>query len=150
MTDPTSFASTTARFNLPLLHAGQSQKEVTVNESLLLLDSLAHTAVEGETATPPETPENGQAWLVAADGTDAFSGHDQALAVWGEGGWRFLPPREGMRVFDRERQCFRLFAEEWRGIEAPVLPTGGSTIDVEARAFLADLVQSLRNCGLLP
>ena len=149
MTDPTSFASTTARFNLPLLHAGQSQKEVTVNESLFLLDALAHTAVEGETATPPETPENGQTWLVAADGTDAFSGHDYALAVWGEGGWRFLPPHEGMRVFDRERQCFRLFAEGWRGIEAPALPTGGSTIDVEARTFLADLVQSLRNCGLL-
>ncbi|ODU69352.1 MAG: hypothetical protein ABT11_12695 [Novosphingobium sp. SCN 66-18] len=149
MTDPTNFASITARFNLPLLHAGQAQKEVTVNESLLLLDALAHTAVEGETATPPETPENGQVWLVATDATDAFSGHDRSLAIWSEGGWRFLPPREGMRVFDREQRCFRLFADIWSGFEAPALPTGGSTIDVEARAFIADLVQSLRDCGLL-
>lgn len=149
MTDPTSFASITARFNLPLLHAGQAQKEVTVNESLFLLDALAHTAVEGEAATPPETPENGQIWLVAASATDAFSGHDHDVAVWSEGGWRFLAPHEGMRVFDRAQQCFRLFAEVWRSIAAPALPTGGGTIDAEARIFIADLVQSLRECGLL-
>jgi hypothetical protein len=72
--------------------------------------------------------------LARGDGcNDAFGGHDHSLAIWSEGGWRFLPPREGMRVFDREQRCFRLFADIWSGFEAPALPTGGSTIDVEAR-----------------
>ncbi|KAJ8136625.1 hypothetical protein OY671_010162, partial [Metschnikowia pulcherrima] len=47
-----------------------------------------------------------------------------------------------MRVFDREQRCFRSFADIWGGFDAPASPTGGSMIDVEARAFIADSVQS--------
>lgn len=95
------------------------------------------------------TLEDDQHWLVTESAKVVFARHARAIAILSGGGRRFLPPREGMRVFDREQRCFRLFADIWSGFDAPALPTGGSMIDVEARAFIADLVQSLRDCGLL-
>ena len=44
----------TSRLNLPLMAAGQSQKEVTHNEALLRIDLLVQTTVmSGPQSTPP-------------------------------------------------------------------------------------------------
>ena len=73
-------AEATTRHGLPLLQAGQAQKEVTHNEALVLLDLLAHPAVEGVLATPPAAPTPGQGWIIGAGATGAWSGQDGALA----------------------------------------------------------------------
>ena len=65
MSDPL-YDSRTARFDLPLLFAGQAQKEGTVNEVAARIDALLHGAIEGELAAPPISPSDGQAWLVSA------------------------------------------------------------------------------------
>jgi len=100
-------ADTTIRHGLPLLQAGQAQKEVTHNEALALLDLLAHPAVETHTlATPPAAPQPGQMWIVGTAATEAWAGQDGALALWTGGGWRFAPAREGMLAWVKAAQTF--------------------------------------------
>jgi hypothetical protein len=73
----------TARFALPLLHAGQAQKEITHNEALLALDILLHPEVEavGENQPPP-APGAGQCWIVGDAPTGAWAGQADRIAAW--------------------------------------------------------------------
>jgi hypothetical protein len=86
---------------MPYLETGQSQKEVTHNEALNLLDALTQGAVVNATTTaPPGSPTDGQAWIVAAGATGAWAGKAGQIAAWFSG-WRFLVPKEGWRVWDK-------------------------------------------------
>lgn len=84
------------RLGLPYLAAAQSQKHVTHNEALRLLDALVQIAVrERDRVAPPAQPVEGDRYLVAAQPTGIFTGHAGALAAFDDGGWRFAPPAAG-------------------------------------------------------
>lgn len=51
-------ADGTDRLRLPLLTAGQAQKEVTHNEALLLLDLLVQASVQSAGLTSPPPPQH--------------------------------------------------------------------------------------------
>ncbi len=151
MSDPISFASTSPRLGLPLLFAGQAQKEVFVNEALSLLDGLLHGAVESETATPPATPADGLAWLVGTSPTGSWAGKAGWIALRQAGQWLFAEPRDGMKLLDRTTgQEFRRAGGAWHMATVPTPATGGTVIDAEARAMLAALVAALRQAGVFP
>jgi hypothetical protein len=150
MTDPISFASATPRFALPLLFAGQSQKEFYVNEAHALADALLHAACEGETAEPPAAPAEGEAWLVAAGATGKWTGEDGKLASYQAGNWLFAAPNDGMRLFDRSTGQLLLYSGGWQRPTAPAEPNGGAVIDIEARAAIAELVARLVEAGIFP
>ena len=149
MSDPVTFNSTTPRLALPLLFAGQAQKEFTVNEALLRADLALHCAVEGEVAAPPPSPLAGQAWLVAASPSGAFAGHALGIAGYTAGGWRFIAPRTGFRVYDKASACFRHYTGAWQRLIVPATPAGGSTIDQEARTAIGNILEKLVSAGVL-
>lgn len=148
MSVPFGFDSTTRRFHLPLLFAGQAQKEFFVNEALTRLDLFMQCVVEDEVQVPPAAPVLGQCWLVGDAPGDDFAGHAGEIAGWTGSGWRFLDPIDGLRAFDRSRGSFRLFHGTWRHAEAPAAPSGGTVIDQEARAVLAELLRTLTDLGI--
>ena len=89
----------TPRWSLPLLFAGQAQKEIFHNEALMLVDALLHGRVESaDLGAPPTDPAVGQCWIVAAPAEDAWGGEVGSIACWTEGGWRFVAPRAGLRM----------------------------------------------------
>jgi Protein of unknown function (DUF2793) len=148
MTDPISFSATSPRFGLPLLFAGQSQKEITVNEALLNADILLHPAIEGITAAVPPAPVSGQCWIVGSGATGVFASQADRIAAWSEGGWRFVAPREGLRAYDLSRAAHRIYASgAWRLVIAPSAPTGGTVIDSQARIAIAAIIAALREGG---
>jgi len=161
---------TSDRFGLPLLQAGQAQKEWTHNEALALIDMLLHPSAESATLTaPPSGAAVGQCWIVAAGATAAWSGHDGELACLTSGGWRFVAPRAGTRVSTAADGLTRVHdGSAWTldtvrpdgfyvggvrvvGARAPAIadPVGGSVIDAEARTAVGQILSALRGHGLI-
>jgi hypothetical protein len=150
MSDPFLFDSASPRFGLPLLFAGQAQKEAFVNEAHALADALLHCAVEGEASAPPATPAEGASWLVGPAATGDWAGKDGKLACRQAGNWLFVEPRDGMRVLDRSTGQERRYLSAWRIAEIVVEPTGGSNVDAEARAAISQIIAALREAGIFP
>ena len=148
----------TARLGLPLLVAGQGQKDVTHNEALLALDALLAPVVEAAwQEAPPADPAAGQTWLIPPNAAGEWAGREGQLASWTAGGWRYLNLPEGAVLFDRmegrtmRRSVAGWEADRWTGEVAPAVspPSGGNVIDVEARDAIGGLIARLRDAGLL-
>lgn len=87
---------TTANLALPELLAAQAQKHVTVNEALRALDALVQlAALDRDLTAPPAEPAEGARWIVAGGASGDWSGHDNEVAAWQDGGWSFYPPQTG-------------------------------------------------------
>ena len=161
----------TPRLGLPLLVAGQVQKELFHNEALALIDLMVAGSVEGAPlTTPPPSPVIGVFYRVAAAGASgAFAGHEGSLAGWSVAGWRFVAPVEGMRLTDRTSGVELAFRDAaWTsgslrasevvigglkvlGVRGPVIAdaAGGTTIDTQARLATAQILAALRTHGLI-
>jgi len=90
----------TATLKLPLLAPSQAQKHVTVNEALARIDAaLQLSVVSRSLATPPILAEEGECYLVPLGGVNAWDNEDGNLAFYLNGGWEFLTPLTGWRLF---------------------------------------------------
>ncbi|HUD93438.1 DUF2793 domain-containing protein [Sphingobium sp.] len=160
----------TPRWTLPLLYAGQAQKEIFHNEALVLVDALLHGVAESaDLATPPGDPAVGRCWIVATGASGEWANCVGMIACWTEGGWRFVAPRCGLslHVTDRSHALFH-DGVEWRapavrndgvyldgvkvvGARAAAIAeaTGGGVIDAEARLTIVAILAALRTHGLI-
>lgn len=150
MTEPIAFDAQSARHALPLLVAGQAQKEFFVNEAFARIDALLHPAIEGEATEPPAAPQPGECWLVAAPATGPWAQHEEELASWDGTQWTFCTPHEGMMLFDRAAGARIVFRTGWQRITRPAAPAGGAVVDSEARAAITLMRDMLATLGLFP
>lgn len=106
----------TPRLSLPLLAAGQAQKHVTHNDALVRLDGMIHLAVASRSETaPPSSPSETDAYIVPADGTGAFAGRTDRLALYEDAGWTFLTPRIGWQAWVADEAELQIWTgTEWR------------------------------------
>ena len=130
--------------------AGQAQKEAVVNEAHARTDALLHCAIEGEAAAPPTTPVEGTNWLVAASPTGAWAGQTGKIACRQAGNWLFVVPRDGMILLNRANGQQRRYFASWLAPSAPAAPSGGATVDAEARTAIGALIAALRTAGVFP
>jgi hypothetical protein len=163
-------ADMTPRFALPFIIPGQAQKELFHNEALTRIDLALHPAVEGAPAAePPADPEEGKCWIVGAEASGGWSGRDAMLAMWTEGGWRFVAPAPGTSAWNKQAGLPLLYdGLAWRegdlvcaglkvggvqvvGPRQPAVPSpsGGTIIDAEARAAIAAITAALMSHGLI-
>ena len=162
--------STTVRLAIPLLAAGQAQKELVHNEALQILDMLAAPAVEEPPRTaPPASPVVGACYIVAASPTGSWTGRALNLALYTAGGWRFVAPVAGMTAFVRSAATWATFlsgawdlgtvrgnnvtiaGQQVIGARAGAIsdPSGGSVIDAQARTAIGQILAALRGHGLI-
>jgi hypothetical protein len=138
--------------------------------ALQQLDLVVAAAVEGTPQdAPPATPAEGQCYIVGAAPSGSWAGKAGQLAGYGPGGWRFQPALEGMTVLDKAsglRGEYRSGAWEFGTVHGTELaiggvqvvgaqeaaiaaPSGGSTVDAEARAAVGAILAALRAHGLI-
>lgn len=162
--------SATVRFAIPLLSAGQAQKEFFHNEAIQTVETLACPAVEEEPRqTPPTAPATGECFIVGNTPTGAWAGKANALACYTAGGWRLVSAIEGMAVYVRSTSSWAIFRDgAWelgivRGSSVIIdgnqvigsrasgiaAPTGGATVDAEARTAIDQILGALRQHGLI-
>lgn len=91
--------NTTNRVKLPYILQSQSQKEVTHNSGLDLIDALLQAAcVSVSVNTPPGSPVAGDCYVVGTSPTGAWAGQAKAVAFYTTG-WNFIAPWEGLTVW---------------------------------------------------
>jgi uncharacterized protein (DUF3084 family) len=149
MSDAMTFTSTTLNTGLPLLVAGQAQKEFFVNQALAILDAFAPGAVVASLSEPPSNPAEGNCYRVIAPASQAWVGCEDHIAIRVGGAWHMVAPREGMRLFDRAADRSLFFQATWQSASTPAAPTDGTVVDAEARTVLVNLIAALRQVGLL-
>jgi hypothetical protein len=94
--------SNSTKLILPYLAGSQSQKHVTVNESLRKLDALVQLGVKSRTTTAqPASPADADCYILPAGKTGAQWGamSNEAIAYYVDGAWSQLTPKEGWRAF---------------------------------------------------
>lgn len=160
----------TPRWGLPLLFAGQAQKELFHNEALTRIDMLLHGQVQSaDLGEAPATPSIGECWIVGADASGEWAGQQGAVACWTEGGWRFAPAAAGLALWVVDRgYAMHHDGAAWRSgacrsdglyvndvrvvgdrMGAIGNPSGGSVIDGQARAAIDAILNILRAHGLI-
>lgn len=90
----------TTLLGLPKLAANQSQKHVTHNEALKVLDGLVQLSVKSRTTTaPPGSPADSDRYLVPSGATGAWSGKTDQVAIYVDGAWAYHIPKTGWNCF---------------------------------------------------
>ena len=150
--------------------AGQAQKELFHNEALQVLDCVAAAAVEEPPRNdPPVSAAEGATYIIGLAPTGAWSGKAGQIANMSAGGWRYVVATDGMSALIKTsglRAEFRsgawvigtVIAErvEVGGVKvvgaqgaAIASPSGGSTVDSEARSAIALMLAAMRQHGLI-
>ncbi|QUS54244.1 DUF2793 domain-containing protein [Pseudovibrio brasiliensis] len=129
----------TTHLKLPFLAAAQAQKHVTHNEALALVDLVVQLAVVSDSVSaPPADPVEGDRYIVPAGATGAFAGHEQKIAAFDGGVWRFLAPVEGWAAWVQSLGAMRVYSSGgWIGFSSVAglgvdSATGGAALQQEA------------------
>jgi len=113
----------TKRLGLPLMDAAQAQKHVTHNEALVRLDALTHLSVSARADAPAGAGFEGARYLVSQSPSGVFVGHGDQIALYQDGGWLFLTPKAGWRVYVEDVFSLRVYdGSSWREIASGRAP----------------------------
>ncbi len=148
MTQLPIFSESTANLGMPMLFAGQAQKEFMINKALSILDSLAPTTVAASLPSPPIEWAEGNAYRVTANASDDWEGKEDMIAIAVAGSWHFVAPSPGMQVFDQMADCMLHYRFDWRSVIEPLAPVGGAVVDEQAREAILEIIEALRAVGL--
>ena len=120
--------------------------------ALQALEVLIVPAVEeAPRAAPPTSAAIGTCFIVTAAPTGLWAGKSQCLACFTSGGWRFVPPVDGMSAYVRSTGSNATFRRgAWEVASGPIAsPAAGATIDTQARSAIDQILRALRQHGLI-
>ena len=104
----------TTNLKLPLLVPNQSQKEITHNEALIIIDNILQNGIiDKDLITPPENPNTNDMYIVGEGAIGKWEGKDNYLAFY-DNGWRFIEPREGFTFWvNDEDKLYTYNGSKW-------------------------------------
>jgi hypothetical protein len=140
--------ATTSNLGITLVEQSQAQKEVTINQALVTLDTMIGNAVmDKDLSAPPSSPAVGASYIVAASPTGAWSGKQNQIAYFDQI-WRFIVPQSGMRIWVRDESAdYRFNGTAWVVVSSgggggggiPLLCHGRLTLTSDVPVTIADV-----------
>jgi hypothetical protein len=119
----------TPHLGLPLIAASQSQKHVTHNQAIVILDAIVMLSVVDSTHTaPPGSPAEGDRYKVASGATGAWATWDLNIALYTNGQWVKLVPKKGWLCFDEATGALTV----WTGSDWTDLAAAGGYLTIAA------------------
>lgn len=114
---------TTTNLQLPYLMPSQAQKHVIHNEALSVLDAIIQLSVASRNLTlPPDPVADGTCYIIAEGAGGAWTGWDNALGAYIDGGWRRLQPKDGWIAFVADEACFLSYGDsQWQALSETAL-----------------------------
>lgn len=126
--------STTSNFDIPLLYANSSQKEVTVNEALTQIDRVIQMNVISRTLTlAPTLPADGDKYIVGPAATGVWAARDGKIAIYSANGstWSFVTPQSGWTAFSvADNAIYAFVGSAW--VVFGFATAGGGLTDIAA------------------
>ena len=133
--------TTTNNLSITLVEQSQSQKEVTVNAALILIDALLNTGIiDKDLTAPPGSPTNGSLYIVASGATGAWAGKDNQIA-WFNQIWNFIVPTEGLTFWVRDED--KLYSYSGTAWVVTVNPTSFQNLTMLGINTTADATNKL-------
>jgi len=133
--------SNTPRIGAPELVLSQAAPETTVNEQVRYTEQGAGAFIvkDKDLATPPGAPADGDAYIVAAAATGAWSGQSTKIAFYLSSAWAFIAPIEGTKAYVQDENAdYQFDGAAWAATSSgsPILQ-GVHTIPIMAAAMTA-------------
>jgi hypothetical protein len=119
---------TTPILGLDELEDSQSQPHVPLNASVRALEQYAQLLVLDQDLNAPPAAVDGDAYIVAAGGSGAWSGWDNSVAYY-SGGWLRIEPRVGMMAYVIDEDTYYQFTGGSPGSWAALSIGGGGGSD---------------------
>ena len=89
------FMENTINLKLPLLISNQSQKEITHNEALTIIDNILQNGIiDKDLATPPSSPNSNDLYIIGTSATGTWANKDGYLAFYEMVGDLFKPGKD--------------------------------------------------------
>jgi hypothetical protein len=117
---------TTPRLGAPELVSGQATPETTVNEQIRFVEQAGNRFIvkDKDLATPPGSPANGDAYIVAASPTGAWSGKAKSIAFYMNTAWNFITPIEGTKAYIQDEDSESTYdGSAWGAVVSSGNPT---------------------------
>lgn len=116
--------SETTQLGLPLLQPSQAQKHVTVNDAMMVLDTVVQLSVKDSVLNaPPLLPTEGDRYIVGPAPTGAWSGMARQVGAWVGGAWVFHQPQDGWIAWDIAAAKAVVFSlGNWQPLSSGALP----------------------------
>jgi hypothetical protein len=131
--------SNTPKLGLPEFAAAQALPETKANDVSRRVEQGAGLFIvaDKDATSPPGSPAQGVAYIVAASATGAWSGHDGEIAYYQNTAWKFIVPGEGFFtwVLD-ESALYHFVSSAWSTYAVGGLGTA-STLDFDTDGTLA-------------
>lgn len=125
----------TPNLNLPYMLAAQSQKHVTHNETLRMLDCITQLGVlDRNISAPPISPADGDRYIVGPSPTGAWSGQADKIAAYQDAAWMFYAAEKGWLAWVADESAIAVFD----GVAWALASSGGGASDHGMLTGLAD------------
>jgi hypothetical protein len=127
--------ATTPDFGTPLVAASQAQSEITHNEAVKRCEVLAAGIAWQFRAAPYGDEVDGDVIMVSSPATGDFAGHENEIAFYWGGSWRFIPDvdSDGVEIPIGERhRGLRMYVQHYFAYS----PMQGATVQWSGTAWV--------------
>lgn len=99
----------THNLKLPILAENQAQKELLINESLIIIDALINNHVEDIINETPDESKDGDLYIIGLNPTkEDWIKFSNYLAYFYQG-WRLIKPKIGLKLWLKKKNSFYFF-----------------------------------------